>query len=92
MERLAASISGTTANVNWDAATVIVQAFDNSVYMVGSPGSEKKLPERDNLSKFHISGNRLVADKPVIKDLILFLLPVLKMLEKQQEAVPDTPG
>jgi hypothetical protein len=43
VERLAESISGTTANVNWDAATVIVQAFDNSVYMVGSPSGKGQL-------------------------------------------------
>jgi hypothetical protein len=48
--------------------------------MVGSTGGEKKLPEKDNFGKFHISGNLLVADKPSIKDLILLLVPVLKML------------
>ncbi len=80
VERLAETISETTANVNWDAATIIVQAFDNSIYIVGSPGGEKKLPERDNLGKYHINGNLLVADKPCIKDLVLLLVPVLKML------------
>ncbi len=28
--------------VVWDSATVILQLFDNSVYMVGGPGGEKK--------------------------------------------------
>jgi hypothetical protein len=80
VEKLAESISGTTASMNWDAATVIVQAFENSIYMVGSPGGDKKLPERDNLGKYHINGNLLVADKPCIKDLVLLLVRVLKML------------
>jgi hypothetical protein len=39
VEELAEKISD--SNVNWDAATVIVQAFDNSVYMV-APQAEKK--------------------------------------------------
>jgi hypothetical protein len=32
------------ADVVWDSATVILQLFDNSVYMVGGPGGEKILP------------------------------------------------
>ncbi len=36
-----------TANeVDWASATVILQLFDNSVYMVNGPGGEKFLPRR----------------------------------------------
>jgi hypothetical protein len=80
VERLVETISEMTANVIWDTATVIVQAFNNSLYIVSSPSGEKKLPERDNLGKYHINGNLLVADKPCIKDLVHLLVPVLKML------------
>jgi hypothetical protein len=80
VERLAEKISETTAEVNWDTVTVIVQAFDNSIYMVGTPGGEKKLPEKDNLGKYHIRGNLFVADKPCIKELVHLLLPALKMM------------
>jgi hypothetical protein len=34
------TIASSAPNVDWDAATVILQLFDNSVYMVGGTGGE----------------------------------------------------
>jgi hypothetical protein len=33
-------------------ATVVLQLFDNSVYMVGGPGGEKRLPEKDRTGTY----------------------------------------
>ncbi len=41
VERL---ITDLAASVNMESATVVLQLFDNSVYMVGGPGGEKRLP------------------------------------------------
>jgi hypothetical protein len=85
VEELAEKISST--KVNWDTATVILQAFDNSVYMVGTPGGEKKLPDKDNLGKYHIRCNLLVADKPCIKELVNLLLPALKKMGESKKLI-----
>jgi lysophospholipase L1-like esterase len=66
--------------IDIEKATVILQLFDNSVYMVGGPGGEKRLPGRDRLGTYHIDGSLAVADKAVIKDLVGQLTPVLKAL------------
>jgi hypothetical protein len=68
------------SQIDIDKATVILQLFDNSVYMVRGPGGEKRLPGRDRLGTYHIDGSLVVADKAVIKELVGQLAPVLKAL------------
>jgi hypothetical protein len=43
------SVSSCDSDVDCDSATVILQLFDNSIYMVGGPGGKKKLPFKDRL-------------------------------------------
>jgi hypothetical protein len=70
-----------TANaVDWASATVILQLFDNSVYMVNGPGGENFLPRRDKKGLYHIEGSLTVADKAAIKDLVSRLNPLLREL------------
>ncbi len=66
--------------VDWNTATVILQLFDNSVYMVGGPGGEKKLPGKDRHGTYHIDGSLVVADKPTLRELVFTLSPLLKHL------------
>ncbi len=58
------------SQIDIDKVTVILQLFDNSVYMVGGPGGEKRLPGRDRHGTYHIDGSLVVADKTVIKELL----------------------
>ncbi len=39
------------------SAVVVLQLFDNSVYLVGTPGGEKHLPRRDRHGAYHIDGD-----------------------------------
>ncbi len=41
--KLVAEVTETAASVNGETATVFLQLFDNSIYMVGGQGGEKKL-------------------------------------------------
>ncbi len=48
----------------------MLQLFDNSVYMAGSLGGEKRLPSKDRAGTYHIAGSLVVADKTAVKDLV----------------------
>ncbi len=69
-----------STEVNWDEAVVVLQLFDNSVYMVGGQGGVKRLPVRDRNGKYHVNGTLTVADKPIVKELANTLAPLLKAL------------
>jgi hypothetical protein len=57
---------------------MILQLFNNSVYMVGGKGGVKKLPAKDSASTYQIDGSLTVADKAAVKDLVGQLSPLLK--------------
>jgi hypothetical protein len=67
-------------STNLNNVTVVLQLFDNSVYMVGGPGGEKRLPEKDRFGTYHVDGSLVVADKPAIKDLVHQLSPLIQAL------------
>ncbi len=69
-----------TSRINMDNSTVVLQLFDNSVYMVGGPGGEKRLPGRDRLGTYQVDGSLVVADKAAIKDLVNQLTPLFRVL------------
>jgi hypothetical protein len=69
-----------STSINLNNATVVLQLFDNSVYMVGGPGGEKRLPEKDRSGTYHVDGSLVVADKPAIKDLVHQLTPLIQAL------------
>jgi hypothetical protein len=71
-------VSGT--EVNWEDAVVVLQLFDNSVYLVGGEGGIKRLPTKDRSGKYHVDGTLTVADKPTVKELTSILAPLLKVL------------
>jgi hypothetical protein len=73
-------VSDLSTSVNMDTATVVLQLFDNSVYMAGSSGGEKRLPSKDRAGTYHIVGSLVVADKTVIKELVAQATPLLKAL------------
>jgi hypothetical protein len=79
------AVTETAAAVNWNTATVVLQLFDNSVYLVSKPGGEKLLPRKDRSGTFHIEGNLMVADKPAVKNLALQLTPLLKVLGESRK-------
>jgi hypothetical protein len=62
---------------------MILQLFDNSVYMVDGKGGVKKLPAKDSASTYQIDGSLTVADKAAVKDLVDQLSPVLKWIVSQ---------
>jgi hypothetical protein len=77
---LVGTISSSAPNVDWDSATVILQLFDNSVYMVGGMEGEKSLPAKDRNGTYHIDSSLVVADKPAVKGLVNLTVPLLKCL------------
>ncbi len=80
-------VTDLSSTVNMDNATVVLQIFDNSVYMAGSPGGEKRLPSKDRAGTYHIEGSLAVADKTVIKDLVAQASPLLKALGSSRKIV-----
>ncbi len=76
-----------SSNITMDNATVILQTFDNSVFMVGGPGGEKRLPGRDRTGTYHIEGSLVVVDKAAVKDLVHQLAPLLKALGNSRKIV-----
>jgi hypothetical protein len=55
--------------IDLEKATVILQVYDNSVYLVGGTGGTKSLPVRGMDGAYHITGKLVVADKAGVKDL-----------------------
>jgi hypothetical protein len=84
---LVTALTETAGAVDWASATVILQLFDNSVYMVNGPGGEKFLPRKDKKGTHHIEGSLAVADKAAIKDLVARLTPLLKELGECRKIV-----
>ncbi len=80
-------VSDLSSRVDIDKATVVLQLFDNSVFMVGGPGGEKRLPGRDRAGTYHIDGSLIVADRTVIKDLVTQLAPLLKALGASRKII-----
>ncbi len=80
-------VTTTAAHVNWDEAAVVLQLFDNSVYMVGGQGGVKRLPGKDRNGKYHVDGKLTVADKPVVKELASTLALLLKGLGGSKKLV-----
>jgi hypothetical protein len=80
VEAMTAAVTETAAAVNWNTATVVLQLFDNSVYLVSKPGGEKQLPRKDSNGTYHIDGNLTVADKSAVKNLVQQLTPLLREL------------
>jgi hypothetical protein len=76
-----------TAGVNWDDASVVLQLFDNSVYLVGGQGGVKRLPTKDSYGKYHVDGTLTVADKITVKELTGTLAPLLKLLGGSKKLV-----
>jgi hypothetical protein len=76
-----------SAEVNWDDAVVVLQLYDNSVYLVGGQGAVKRLPAKDKCGKYHVDGTLTVADKFTVKELTGTLSPLLKMLGGSKKLV-----
>jgi hypothetical protein len=74
-------VTAMATDLNWDTADVVFQLSDNSMYLVGGPGHEKELPCKDRYYTYHNGGNLTVADKSVVKDLVVTLNPLLKVPE-----------
>ncbi len=87
VEAMIAAVTDTAAAVDWNTATVVLQLFDNSVYLVSTPGGEKHLPRRDRHGSYHIDGDLTVADKSAVKNLVMQLTPLFKVLEPSRKIV-----
>jgi hypothetical protein len=85
-------VTVTAASVNWDTTTVILQLFDNSIYMVGGQGGEKTLPKRDHGGTYHIDGHLVVADKAAVKGLMGLLMPLIKLLGNSRKLFLTPPS
>jgi hypothetical protein len=66
--------------IDLEKATVILQLYDNSVFLVGGAGGTKSLPTRDSAGRYHISGELVIADKAGIKDLTSKLVPLIRAI------------
>jgi hypothetical protein len=82
------NVTSKTAEITWlgdqialENATIILQLFDNSVFLVGGTGGTKSLPVRDECGRYHINGELVVADKAGVKDLTNKLVPLIHALK-----------
>jgi hypothetical protein len=75
-----AEINSLGQTVELDKSTVILQLYDNSVFLLGGAGGTKSLPVRDSAGRYHINGELVVADKAGIKDLTSKLVPLIRAL------------
>jgi hypothetical protein len=66
--------------IELEKATILLQLYDNSVYLVGGAGGTKCLPTRSADGTYHVPGELLVADKTGIKDLSNKLVPLIRAL------------
>jgi hypothetical protein len=66
--------------IELEKATILLQLYDNSVYLVGGAGGTKYLPSRSADGIYHVPGELLVADKTGIKDLSNKLVPLIRAL------------
>jgi hypothetical protein len=66
--------------IELDKATVILQLYDNSVFMVGGTGGTRHLPARDATGVYHVDGELVVADKAGVKELTSKLAPLIRAL------------
>jgi hypothetical protein len=66
--------------IELEKATVILQLYDNSVFLVGGAGGTRHLPVRDATRVYHVDGELLVADKAGVKELTSKLTPLIRAL------------
>jgi hypothetical protein len=59
---------------------VVLQLYDNSVFLVGGAGGTKSLPIREASGHYHINWELLVSDKAGIKELTAMLVPLIRAL------------
>jgi hypothetical protein len=74
-------------HVDLEKSTIILQLFDNCVFMAGGAGGTKNLPVRGHDGKYHVIGELVVADKAGVKDLAGKLVPLLKALGSAKKLV-----
>jgi hypothetical protein len=77
---LAAEVTDMATRVNMEGATVILQLLDNSVYKVGGPGGEQRLPGKDQHGLYHVDSSLVVAGRPIVKDMMSQLGPLIRAL------------
>jgi hypothetical protein len=80
VEQKTQEIVNLSEHIDLEKSTVILQLFDNCVFMAGGAGGTKNLPVRGHDGKFHVIGELVVADKAGIKNLAGKLVPLLKAL------------
>jgi hypothetical protein len=82
-------IEQVTAEIELDKAVVVLQLYDNSVYMymAGGPGGVKHLPASDTAGLYHIDGPLLLAVKAGVKDLTAKLFSLIKALGASKKLV-----
>jgi hypothetical protein len=78
-------IRNLASDIDFKNAMCIMQLYDNSIYLVGSPGGIRHLPACDSSGKFHIGGPLLVPDKPGVKDIMAKRVPLVKELGESKK-------
>jgi hypothetical protein len=61
--------------IELERVTVVLQRYDNSVFLVGGAGSTRHLPVHDSNGIHHVDGKLVLADKAGVKDLSGKLVP-----------------
>jgi hypothetical protein len=61
-----------------DITIIIVHLLDNNVYMVNTPGGEKRLPTKRSDGQYHVEGQPSVVGREVVKDLICVTVLIMK--------------
>jgi hypothetical protein len=75
-----AEITSLGDQIALENATIILQLYDNSVFLVGGAGGTKSLPVRDDRGRYHINSELVVADKAGVKSLTNKLVPLIRAL------------
>jgi hypothetical protein len=80
VKKKVAEIANLSEEIELEKATIVLQLYDNSVFLVGGAGGTKSLPTRDPEGRYHINGELLVTDKAGIKELTSMLVPLIRSL------------
>ncbi len=64
--------------VDVDNTISVVHLLGNNVFMVDTPGGEKRLPAKGNNVNYHVEERLYVASRDTMKEMFCATLPVMK--------------
>ncbi len=81
-----AEIARLGEQIELERVTVVLQSYDNSVFLVGGAGSTRHLPVHDSNGIYHMDGELVLADKAGVKDLSGKMVPLIRALNGEKSS------